>query len=148
MALAPEWTQEMQDETFDKLQKEHRDGLRRDPVGVAAVFKGTDFEKRGNTTSKVLDRPSPIFSENGSNPFRTPPRTPQGQDGGILSSGSFASFGLSAVGYHSQASEAFAAAGIKAPCKLKPPSPRFAIPSNRSCHSQNNSHRTAVSGGD
>lgn len=118
LVLAPEWTQEMQNEAFAKLQKEHRDGLKRDPPSVAALFKGTDFEKKGNVgTPGILDRPSPIFSETGSNPFSTPPRTPHDGDGGSFGLGG----GSDERNYRSQASEAFAAAGIKAPCESPSP---------------------------
>lgn len=117
LILAPEWTVEMQEESFAKLQKEHRDGLKRDPATVAAVFKGTDFEKKGSTgragneASLIMERPSPIFSEMGTNPFSTPPRTP---DGDLQS----AFGGSNAMSYRAQASEAFASADVKAPCKL------------------------------
>lgn len=117
LVLAPEWTEEMQEESFAKLQKEHRDGLKRDPATVAAMFKGTDFEKKGTTgragndSSLIMERPSPIFSEMGTNPFSTPPRTP---DGDVHS----AFGGTNTMGYRTQASEAFASAGIKAPCRF------------------------------
>lgn len=113
MDLAPEWTQESQDETFDKLQKEHREGLKRDPTNIARIFKGTDFEKRGNAPSQRWDGPLPCSE---ANPFSTPPRTPQGTERGSNSLGGSES---NVTSYHSQASEAFAAAGIKAPCKLR-----------------------------
>lgn len=114
MVLAPEWTQESQDKTFGNLQKEHRDGFKRDPAHVAEIFKGTDFEKCGNGPSKTLDVPSP-FSD--ANPFYTPPATPQDTERVSSSLGGSES---SVANYRSQASEAFAAAGIKAPCKLRP----------------------------
>lgn len=118
LVLAPEWTTEMQEEAFAKLQKDYRDGLKRDPTTVAAVFRGTGFEKKGSTglagneTSLIMERPSPIFSEMGTNPFSTPPRTPLGGD-------AQSSFGGShAMSYRTQASEAFSSVGIKAPCEL------------------------------
>lgn len=114
LVLAPEWTQDMQNETFATLQKEHRDGLKRDPANVAAIFKGTTFEKRGNVGSPgILTRPSPIFSEAGSNPFSTPPRTPHDEDSCSLGHNAPSN----ATTYRSQAGEAFASAGIKAPCE-------------------------------
>lgn len=115
MALAPEWTQESQDEAFNRLQKEHREGLKRDPTHVAGIFKGTDFEKRGNGTSKTLDGSLP-FSEN--NPFCTPPRTPLGTERVSSSLGGSES---AIANYRSQANEAFTAAGIKAPCTSRWP---------------------------
>lgn len=116
LVLASEWTMEMQEAAFDRLQKDHRDGLKRDPTTVAAVFKGTDFEKKGSRgltghdSSMVLERPSPIFSEMGTNPFSTPPRTPDGEVQSTFG-------GSNAMSYRTQASEAFASADIKAPCE-------------------------------
>lgn len=118
LVLAPEWTVDMQEEAFDKLQKDHRDGLKRDPATVAAVFKGTDFEKKGSRglaggndfSTLAMERPSPIFSEMGTNPFSTPPRTP---DGEVQPT----SGGSHAMSYRAQANEAFASANIKVPCK-------------------------------
>lgn len=49
LGLAPEWTKEMEEETFAKLMTDARDKMKRDPAHVAAVFVGTDFEKGGNT---------------------------------------------------------------------------------------------------
>lgn len=116
--LAPEWTMKMQEEAFDRLQKDHRDGLKRDPATVAVVFKGTDFEKKGSNrglagndfSSLNMERPSPIFSEMGTNPFNTPPRTPDGEVQSTFG-------GSNAMSYRSQANEAFASANIKVPCK-------------------------------
>lgn len=108
IALAPEWTQEEQNETFAKLQKEHRDGLKRDPAATATIFKGTDFEKPGVMSPTTTDKPSPIFTSN--NPFNTPPRTPNGDTMSDFTA-------QNAMKYRSQAHEAFASAGAKAPCK-------------------------------
>lgn len=111
IALAPEWTQEEQNETFNKLQKEHRAGLKRDAAATAAIFKGTDFEKSGPMSPMSptpIDKPAPIFSSN--NPFNTPPRTPNGDTMSDFT-------GHNAMTYRSQAQEAFASAGAKAPCK-------------------------------
>lgn len=113
MALAPPWTQQSQDQAFTKLQKEHRNDLKRDPIGVAGIFKGTDFEKRANTTCTMLDGSSP-FSE--TNPFNTPPRTPLETE---RAPSSIAGTESTAVQYRGQANDAFTAAGIKAPCKWR-----------------------------
>lgn len=116
LVLAPEWTVEMQEEAFDKLQKDHRDGLKRDPATVAAVFKGTDFEKKGSRglaghdANMIMEKPSPIFSEMGTNPFSTPPRTPDGEVQSTFG-------GSHAMSYRNQANEAFALENIKVPCK-------------------------------
>lgn len=127
LALASEWTGEMQDEAVAKCQKEQRAGLKRDPEHVAAIFKGTDFEKSGNTSFAANSyRPSTVFSntgsnsvetgfnsaETGSNPFSTPPRTPL--DGSLTPC---FSGGSNSTSYKSQAAEAFASAGTKPPCK-------------------------------
>ncbi|KAF3765096.1 hypothetical protein M406DRAFT_292381 [Cryphonectria parasitica EP155] len=124
LALAPEWTEEEQDETFAKLQKEYRDGLRRDPASVAAVLKGTDFEKDSNTFAtgnpRFLDSRTPVFFEMGnSNPFSTPPGTPSLNDRG--SSSEYGTAGSpAAASWRRQANEAFAAVGIKAPFTIQP----------------------------
>lgn len=104
----------MQDQAFNKLRKEHRDGLKRDPSSVAVIFKGTDFEKRGTATTKKVDESSP-FSEN--NPFCTPPRTPAQETERVSSSLAVSKY--STTSYRGQANEAFTAAGIKAPCKSR-----------------------------
>ncbi|KAK2600707.1 hypothetical protein N8I77_010222 [Diaporthe amygdali] len=111
IALAPEWTQEEQNETFTKLQKEHREGLKRDPAATAAIFKGTDFEKAGVMSPTAMDKPSPIFSSN--NPFNTPPRTPNGDAMSDFTA-------QNAMTYRSQAQEAFASVGAKAPFTIQP----------------------------
>lgn len=77
LALAPEWTQTMEDEAIARIKKEHADTRRKAPKEAAGIFKGTDFEK--GTVSV------------------TATETSQGL-----------------------ATQAFASAGVKAPCK--PPS--------------------------
>ncbi|KAL2131628.1 hypothetical protein VTI74DRAFT_4812 [Chaetomium olivicolor] len=80
LALAPEWTQAMEDEAVARIKKEHADKVRRPPSrDAAAIFKGTDFEKA---------------VEGGTRP------------------------GTDNLG--SQASQAFAAAGVKAPFTIQP----------------------------
>lgn len=112
LVLAPEWTTEQQEETFARLQKEHRDGLKRDPAAIAPIFRGTDFEKRWNMSPSAIamEKPNPTFVDG--NPFSTPPTTPTGTDSGT----EYAS-ATNASLYRSQAQDAFTAAGIKAPCK-------------------------------
>lgn len=116
LALAPEWTEEREEEAFAKLRTDQRDKLRRDPAEVAAMFVGTDFEKRGNAAlpknnfSFVVDGPSPIVSENGPNPFSTPPHTPQGDRHSAYG-------GSNGTNYRSQVAEAFVSAGAKVPCE-------------------------------
>lgn len=112
LVLAPEWTKEQQEDSFAKLQKEHRVGLKRDPATTAAIFRGTDFEKHwpmSRTAAKSMEKKSPIFAD--SNPFCTPPMTPSGDSGSDFT-------GMTnTMGYRAQAHDAFAAAGIKAPCE-------------------------------
>ena len=99
--LAPEWTQVMEDEVAAKFQKDAAEKLRREPE-AAKIFKGTDFEKGAEAAIESKD------------PFSTPPRTPaDGDDASTMFSGSQAT-----TNYRSQASDAFAAAGAKRPCKL------------------------------
>lgn len=103
VALAPEWTQAMEDEAILRLKKEHADKLRKATKTPAiAIFKGTDFEK-GTEPSK-----GSISTD--ANPFCTPPLTP----GDHVASSEFAHSNVGS--YREQANEAFIAAGIKAPC--------------------------------
>lgn len=107
--LAPEWTQEMQDDLVSKIRRDNVGKLR--PVAAAAeIFKGTDFEKH----PQELVPPKPIGAD-GSDPFRTPPGT---SDSGMSMGGS-ANVAAStlAASYKSQAADAFHAAGAKQPCK-------------------------------
>ncbi|CRK17162.1 hypothetical protein BN1723_002331 [Verticillium longisporum] len=110
LALAPEWTQEMEDETIANLRKEKAGAFRQAKPGHE-IFKGTDFEKKANGA------PNPHAAE--PNPFSTPPRTPAGQnDADSLFS---SSQGMSVIGtFRSQATEAFANAGAKQPFTIQP----------------------------
>lgn len=100
LALAPEWTQAMEDECVARLQKEGAEKIRREPA-AASIFKGTDFEKNADATIGRGD------------PFSTPPRTPMSHDDSFSSTGPS---GMGRTNYRSQAREAFAAAGVKQPC--------------------------------
>ncbi|ROW13869.1 hypothetical protein VPNG_03516 [Cytospora leucostoma] len=117
MVLAPEWTIEQQDACFTKLQKEHRDDLKRGPAGTAEIFRGTDFEKRwamGPKATVMEKKSGHVFAD--SNPFRTPPMTPSGDSGSEFTRTTTAT----TMSYRSQAQDAFAAAGIKAPFTIQP----------------------------
>ena len=92
IALAPEWTSVMQEETMAKIQKEHMEKLRKDPP-VASIFAGTDFEKR--TAVQPMVAPC-------ADPFSTPPST----------SHDMASVSGSHVSQKTMARDAFAAAGV------------------------------------
>lgn len=110
IALAPEWTPAMEEETAARIQKEHADKVRRDiKTPAIAIFKGTDFEKTPSASPQVVavDR----------DPFSTPPGTPSERD----RSTDFAA-DSNQSSYRSQATDAFLAAGVKAPCTY-PPSP-------------------------
>jgi len=106
MALAPEWTQAMEDEASAAAQKEHAEKLRKEPA-AAVIFKGTDFEKKGPEAAlrEVAALPTPASP---GNPFSTPPRTPGGHES--------AHSGSHAASYRAHAGEAFTQAGIKQPC--------------------------------
>ncbi|KAK6860042.1 hypothetical protein PG995_003678 [Apiospora arundinis] len=101
IALAPEWTQQMEDDVAAKLQKDAAEKLKREPE-AAQIFKGTDFEKGAEAAIESKD------------PFSTPPRTPgDGDDTSTVFSGSQAT-----TTYRSQT--AFAAAGAKQPFSIQP----------------------------
>jgi hypothetical protein len=75
LALAPEWTQTMEDEAVGRIRKEHAEKVRKAPKPAAGIFKGTDFDKGSVTVSETSQ---------------------------------------------SLATQAFASAGVKAPCKSPP----------------------------
>lgn len=103
MALSLEWTQAMEDEAIARIQKEQADKIRKGTKTPAIkISNRIDFEKH--------EIPKAPGSE--TNPFSTPPQTPYDQDG----SSEYVS--STEQSYRSQANEAFASAGIKAPCKL------------------------------
>jgi hypothetical protein len=87
LALAPEWTQAMEDEALARIKKEHADKVRKAPRGgggaAASIFHGTDFDK------------------------------------GLDMGGQGASVTVTVTDNTSQslARQAFAAAGVKSPCK-------------------------------
>ena len=107
LPLAAEWTREMEEEVLSRMQKEKQTRLRQDEPG-AEIFKGTDFEKK-------TKKPDQAVVTTGGNPFNTPPRTPAGaNDSDSLAPSNVVS---NPSTYRSQASDAFAAAGAKTPCK-------------------------------
>ncbi|KAK3496764.1 uncharacterized protein B0T23DRAFT_393092 [Neurospora hispaniola] len=128
LALAPEWTPAMEEEAIQKIQKEQAEKARKKPnckTGdvTVEIFKGTDFEKgstpvlsspRGRSTSDL-----PEGTRMGSNnPFGTPPDTPRGYHQETFSSEYNGS--SMATTYRTQASDAFATAGIKPPFTIQP----------------------------
>jgi len=88
LALAPEWTQAMEDEAAVRVKKEHADKVRKAPRGGAAgIFHGTDFDKAD--FDKGLD---------------------MGGQGSVTVTAADTSS-------QSLARQAFASAGVKSPCK-------------------------------
>lgn len=135
LALAPEWTPAMEEEAIQKIQKEQAEKARKKPnckTGdvTVEIFKGTDFEK-GSTPvlSSPRDRSTSDLPEGSNNPFGTPPDTPRGHHQETFSSEYNGS--SMATTYRTQASDAFATAGIKPPCKHTSPA-RFS--QNFICH--------------
>ncbi|POR38963.1 Regulator of G protein signaling superfamily [Tolypocladium paradoxum] len=112
VALAPEWTQAMEDDATAKIRKDRAERLRAEPR-AAEIFKGTDFEKQ-------------IPETTGANPFNTPPRTPQSSAGDheSLHRAPHSMPSLAASGCNSQAADAFTSAGVKQPCRPTS-APRF-----------------------
>jgi len=97
--LAPEWTVAMQEETRARLQKENTEKMRKEPH-AAQIFQGTDFGKPG-------PEEHPVYGVK--DPFSTPPMTPGDQASACATS--------KATSYKTQASDAFAQAGARQPCK-------------------------------
>ncbi|KAL6698406.1 hypothetical protein J3F84DRAFT_367498 [Trichoderma pleuroticola] len=116
IALAPEWTQAMEDEAVAKVRKEQVDKMRREPAATAAIFKGADFEKQ------PCDKKA--------NPFNTPPRSPNGVSEGhdtlttswevMTSGGTSNAQSTSNASSRTQAAEAFATAGARLPFTIQP----------------------------
>ncbi|KAL7938232.1 hypothetical protein V8C35DRAFT_145202 [Trichoderma chlorosporum] len=115
VALAPEWTQAMEDEAVAKVRKEQVDKMRREPPTTAALFKGTDFEKQACGKK--------------ANPFNTPPRSPVGVSNyetptaswEVMSSSSASNAqSTSNASSRTQAAEAFVTAGVKLPFTIQP----------------------------
>ncbi|KAI1392572.1 uncharacterized protein F4822DRAFT_425775 [Hypoxylon trugodes] len=100
--LSPEWTQEMEDETITRIQKDAVDKMRREPK-AAEIFKGTIFEK-GASDAVIEDR----------DPFSTPPSTPGKKDAPSFIS----NFGI--PGRRTPARDAFGAAGAAQPFTIQP----------------------------
>ncbi|KAI0803560.1 hypothetical protein GGR55DRAFT_691605 [Xylaria sp. FL0064] len=99
-ALSKEWTQEMEEDTLAKIQKDAAEKVRKGPPTAMEIFKGTDFEKI---------REIPVENRD---PFATPPRSSAG-DSASLS-------GSQATTYFSQAGDAFFSAGVKQPFTIQP----------------------------
>ncbi|KAH6607376.1 regulator of g signaling superfamily [Trichoderma cornu-damae] len=116
-ALAPEWTQAMEDEAVARVRKDQADKMRREPaVAVAAaIFKGTEFDKQPGDKK--------------SDPFNTPPLSANGvSDGGSLaawweaanSGGASNNHSASGSGSRAPAAEAFRSIGARIPFTIQP----------------------------
>jgi hypothetical protein len=113
LALAPQWTRAMEEETVSKLQREAAEDKRRVRTGAAEMFKGTDFDKK---------RPTETVTE--IDPFSPRATTSHSNKESIYALSSLAS---NTSTLRSPTSEAFASVGAKAPCKHSqagPPYPR------------------------
>ncbi|RFU72422.1 regulator of g signaling superfamily [Trichoderma arundinaceum] len=115
VALAPEWTQAMEDEAVARVRKDQVDKMKREPATVTAVFKGTDFEKQ--------------TGDKKSNPFNTPPRSANGiSDNDSLtaswevmtSGGASNNQPASNPSSRTQATDAFQSAGARLPFTIQP----------------------------
>ncbi|KAM7209691.1 hypothetical protein V8F20_000094 [Naviculisporaceae sp. PSN 640] len=110
LALALEWTQAMEDEVIARIQKDHAEKARKGskPVTVTDVTEVfTDFDKASETR-----KPSAISEKD---PFSTPPRSPI-----ALRQQSTEDVVSIEESYRSQANEAFASVGAKAPFTIQP----------------------------
>ncbi|GAP90200.1 putative regulator of G protein signaling superfamily [Rosellinia necatrix] len=100
LALAPEWTQEMEEDTIARIQKDAASQAKKGLPTAIDIFKGTDFEKAREVHVESRD------------PFSTPPRSSAGDNSSF--SGSQTTINSS------QAADAFTAAGAKQPFTIQP----------------------------
>ncbi|QKD56200.2 uncharacterized protein FOBCDRAFT_226444 [Fusarium oxysporum Fo47] len=107
--LAPEWTRAMQDEAVIKIRKEQSDKMRKESE-AAAIFKGSDFEKKVGSQDRNMSAVDP---------FATPPQSSKGDDSSIYTA-SCAMKSLNAMSHQSQASDAFKMAGAQQPFTIQP----------------------------
>ncbi|KAH8661910.1 hypothetical protein BX600DRAFT_498527 [Xylariales sp. PMI_506] len=104
IALAPEWTQAMEDEAVIKIQKEGVEKLKKEPLEASEAFKGTIFEKS-----------SPEANIENKDPFSTPPQTAfSGDEVSTIFSATHT------ISYREQAQETFSAVGAKQPFTIQP----------------------------
>ncbi|CAI4220094.1 unnamed protein product [Parascedosporium putredinis] len=119
LALAPEWTREMEEEIQVKLQREATEKMRRRPKRGQAtdIFEGTDFEKRDPMAAEAIIE------------LDSPPVTPKTQNdveeahpGELYNESVYCPSSLPSVTstLRSPTSEAFHAAGAKAPFTIQP----------------------------
>jgi hypothetical protein len=117
IALAPEWTDAQHEAAMQATQVVSQKKVNSETT--AEMFKDTDFEKIPRVNAREA-----------SNPFSTPPRTaadvpsghastqPWDSESGLSNQGSlYTTNNSNPDSYHQLAGEAFAAAGLKQPCK-------------------------------
>lgn len=123
VSLAPEWTQAMEDEVVARVRKEQVDKMKKDPPAVAALFRGTDFDKQNGANPFTSPIASPIAS-----PITTPPQSANGAASdnhlrATMSLDAITCCGISNIQSNSNASsrtqvaDTFHAAGVSLPCK-------------------------------
>jgi hypothetical protein len=100
VALAPQWTQALEEDTMNNIQKNVAKQVKKGPPTTMVIFKGTDFEKTFEAHMESRD------------PFLTPPPSATGD----RDAASFWSRSQPTVS-ETQAQETFFAAGAKQPCK-------------------------------
>ncbi|KAI1123910.1 hypothetical protein F5Y10DRAFT_285554 [Nemania abortiva] len=98
--LAPEWTQEMEEDTIAKIQRDAAGKAKKGSMPAMSIFKDTDFEA------------PPAISVENRDPFATPPRSSAGDSDSLSSS--------QATTVVSQTGDAFSAAGVKRPFTIQP----------------------------
>jgi hypothetical protein len=116
MALAPEWTSEMQEQAIQAAVQASKARIaskqQEIDTGTAEIFRGTDFEKPTKTDPFVTPPQTASDSVTRSNPWDSlnRPSTHQSQHSGNTS-----------ATYGKIAADTFQDAGYVAPCKLSIP---------------------------
>ncbi|EMR63955.1 putative regulator of g protein signaling superfamily protein [Eutypa lata UCREL1] len=115
-ALAPEWTQQMEDETVARFQKDAANRRKREHPVARTIFKGSDFEEN-NAAAAAAAVEATVLVES-KDLFATPPSTPGDGDDPSFFSGSQATTAMTT--YRTQAHDVFNAAGFKQPFTIQP----------------------------
>ncbi|KAI0468853.1 hypothetical protein F4859DRAFT_524019 [Xylaria cf. heliscus] len=102
IALAPEWTLEMNEDAMAKIQKDTAGKAKKESPMAREIFKGTDFDK----TVEL------VHIESRGDPFSTPPGSSRGDSVSLCGSQATTSI--------SQTGDAFSAAGVKRPFTIQP----------------------------
>lgn len=114
-ALAPEWTQQMEDETVARFQKDAANRRKREHPVARTIFKGSDFEENNAAVAAAAAAVEATVLVESKDLFATPPSTPGDGDDPSFFSGSQATTAMTT--YRTQAHDVFNAAGFKQPCK-------------------------------